>query len=498
MSLEEVIITHSGAESDILSLYRPKFSSINGVMFLVISGAILVLGGWWNVESLLWNRVKYSTGSVWANLLPKFHEAQGWTLDAVKEKLTINSTIFILGIIFVVIVGGFLTYYLIKQKRWDPQVKSLTIAAAITSGSALLTTTWFIGSINVIGSLQPLNDLDQSGIEWIWTDLANYSTFMVNFCIILSIILLYIFVLSIVNLAKNHENQQKTQSKTGIGGIFKHIPFYLILLVYLVFTLFPVIISIQISVSNVENIAAGDLPSTPLYSFILNYSSVMFAVSMDEPSFSGAFMNSFMIGMGTGLLGLSVSVSSAYALARFKFGGNKFLTFLILSTQMFPGIILLLPQYVIWTRLGLVNKLSGLLLASASGSVAYCTWMMKGYFETIPIDIEEAATIDGISSFGNFSRIALPLAKAGLVAVLIFTFLTSWQDFVLARTFIRDVDKFTLPLLADNYENGAVLDAPPYFELLAPYALLVALPVVIFFMLMQKQLAAGAVAGSVK
>ena len=142
--------------------------------------------------------------------------------------------------------------------------------------------------------------------------------------------------------------------------------------------------------------------------------------------------------------------------------------------------------------------IGGLLLASAAGSTAYCTWMMKGYFETIPIEIEEAATIDGLNRFGNFTKIAFPLAKSGLVAVLIFTFLTSWQDFILARTFLRTVSNYTLPLLADNYENSATFDAQPFFELLAPYSILVALPVVVFFMVMQKQLASGAVAGSVK
>ena len=124
--------------------------------------------------------------------------------------------------------------------------------------------------------------------------------------------------------------------------------------------------------------------------------------------------------------------------------------------------------------------------------------MMRGYFETIPLDIEEAATIDGSSRIGNFTRIAFPLAKAGLVAVLIFTFISSWQDFVLARTFLRDVNNLTLPLLAENFENSAVLDQSPYFELLAPYSILVALPVVIFFIFRQKDIAAGAVAGSVK
>jgi len=124
---------------------------------------------------------------------------------------------------------------------------------------------------------------------------------------------------------------------------------------------------------------------------------------------------------------------------------------------------------------------------------------MKGYFETIPIDLEEAALIDGAGRLGTFFRIAIPLAKPGMVAVLIFTFLTAWSEFVLARTFIGETaPQATLPLLFYNYQNTAAPDNPIFFELLAPYAVLVALPPVIMFLLLQKELAAGAVAGGIK
>ncbi|MCK5342120.1 MAG: carbohydrate ABC transporter permease, partial [Candidatus Heimdallarchaeota archaeon] len=290
--------------------------------------------------------------------------------------------------------------------------------------------------------------------------------------------------------------------KKFILGIFQNIPFYIILLLYLLFTLIPVYLAIKVSISTVSDLSLQINPTEPFFALIQNYSSVLFTVSLDEPAFSSAFMNSIIIGIGTGVLGLSVSLTAAYALARIDFGGNKFITSLILATQMFPGLILLIPQYVIWTNLGLLERdlvVFGLLLASASGAAAYCTWMMKGYFETIPIDIEEAAYIDGAGRFATFIKIAIPLAKAGIVAVLVFTFITSWQEFVLARTFIGETDpRATLPLLFYNYQNTAVPAAPVFYELLAPYAVIVALPIVIFFMLLQKQLAAGAVAGGVK
>ncbi|MHA1719834.1 MAG: carbohydrate ABC transporter permease, partial [Promethearchaeota archaeon] len=332
----------------------------------------------------------------------------------------------------------------------------------------------------------------------------SLSTIGLITAIIFTIIFISSLSLLFIYREKKNVNQPKEKSTSGsaIFSIFKNAPFYIILILYLIFTLLPVYLAIKVSLSSALDIANNANPSDPWYSLILNYSSVMFSVSVDEPAFYTAFMNSIFIGLGTGLIGLLISVSAAYSLARFKFKGNSFMTYLILATQMFPGMILLIPQYVIWKNLGLLTdsmKLYGVLLASSTGSVAYCTWMMKGYFQTVPVDIEEAAIIDGATRFKTFAKIALPLVKSGMVAVMIFTFLTSWQDFVLARTFIGETDpKATLPLLFYNFQNTAAPDIPVYYELLAPYSILVALPVVIFFMLLQKQLAAGAVAGSVK
>ncbi|MFX1514141.1 MAG: carbohydrate ABC transporter permease, partial [Promethearchaeota archaeon] len=303
-----------------------------------------------------------------------------------------------------------------------------------------------------------------------------------------------------------------------IERVLSLAPFYLILAVYLLFTLAPVFITILVSISTSFGIDQGDYATKPIESFVLNYSSVLFARSVAEPAFTSAFINSLILGLGTAGLGIGISLTGGYALARFKFRGNKLATFVILSTQMFPGLILLIPQYLIWKELNLLNRdpftfkladfsieteisvvIIGVLIAYASGSVAYCTWMLKGYFETIPEEMEEAALIDGCDWFGAFWRIAVPLAKPGMVAVALFTFITAWNEFILARTFIREGEpQATLPLLLYNYQDLGAPDVPVYFALLAPYAILIATPIVIMFMLLQKQLAAGATAGGIK
>lgn len=547
-----------------LSVYQRKRRThplVFLVMFIVM-GLILIIGGFWQTETILWNRIKYGTGSLWKNNNPIYHRDQpDGDLSKVLHLLRLNYGIYFTTQVILFVGLCIIIYFVLFQKKWDEKIKTISILSLVYSFISSFTGFWIYQSIHVIASLPNNVDIVQSGSDWIWGDIGNYAYFMQYSAVLFMFIYLIFSLVFLYLIIENHENKSKIWSviriismiilgflviffiihlldaiklnilyyiifnSVGLGtsfGLFiwllnvsikgnleggqsflvklieiiKTSPIYVVLIIYTIFSLFPVYLVIKVSISSYQEILLGASPGSPLYNFILNYSSVMFSVSSDEPSFSGALLRSFGLGLGTGLIGITISVTSAYALARFKFKGNSFLTYLILTTQMFPGIILLLPQYVIWASLGFVDTFGGILLASAVGTTAYCTWMMKGYFETIPIDIEEAAIIDGTGRFGNFSKIAFPLARSGLVAVLIFTFLSSWQDFILARTLLRTPQNYTLPLLSDNYENSQ--DQAPFFELLAPYSILVALPVVLFFLFMQKDLAKGAVAGSVK
>ena len=272
---------------------------------------------------------------------------------------------------------------------------------------------------------------------------------------------------------------------------------------FLVYTLFPVIYTLLVSLSSQEDLRAQTLATDPVHNFVLNYSAVIFTRSVGKSSFQTAFVNSVMLGVGTAIGGLSISLPAAYVIARYRFKGKSPIEFLILATQMFPGIILLIPQFLIWKELGLLattqRKLFGTLLAYFAGSVAYTVWMMKGYFETIPRDLEEAAYIDGSSDIMTFLRISIPLAAPGMVAVGIFTFLGAWNEFALAQIFIGEKNpSSTLPLLFYDYQDTSAPDQKPYFQLLAAYSILVALPIIIIFLSLQKLLARGVTAGGVK
>jgi len=484
------------------SLERPRVTFNQIAFLLLIFSFILTLWGFWASETILWNRIVYSNGE-WANSLPIYLQTD---LGILREMLFSNIILFTVGLLLSVLISIIIGINFFKSTRWDNNRRLLFRFLALASLFTSLMGFWIFQSVVVIKSFPAVNG-GKNGLEWIEVEIGEYSSYLSLLGFIIQIFFLIVLFVTLIILFINREREIKLiKSEFNpylfILNLLKRIPFYIVIIGYLVLTLIPVIMTIIVSLSSTADLRLYQLPTNPIYSLIKNFSSVIFAISVGDPAFATAFIYSVILGFGTGLMGLVVSLSAGYALARFKFAGNKILTFMILATQMFPGLILLIPQYVIWKDIGLLQEhllLFGVLLAYISGAVAYCTWMMKGYFETIPIDLEEAALIDGAGRLGTFFRIAIPLAKPGMVAVLIFTFLTAWSEFVLARTFIGETaPQATLPLLFYNYQNTAAPDNPIFFELLAPYAVLVALPPVIMFLLLQKELAAGAVAGGIK
>ncbi|MFX1346153.1 MAG: carbohydrate ABC transporter permease [Promethearchaeota archaeon] len=493
----------------------PNYDYIS--LFLILFGFILIIVGFWEIETILWNRIKYTTGSQWSNANPLYLTTPISGKDSIESLLIINLIYYYTGNFLVIISSTIMVFQYILRKSWFKTSKIYLVFSGIISIAAALMGFWLKFSINVIENLEiPLGET-KSGYDWIRGEIPFYSRiiefigifFWVSSLVIALVTFYIIFRKWSQRRKKTRENSEisnkslKNKSISTLKSILQNLPFYLVLLGYLVFTLFPVYLAIMASVSTVREINNGQSPADPLGSMILNYSSVMFTLQKTAPSFRTALFNSLFLGFGTSSLSLAISVTSAYALARLKFKGKSFLSYIILATQMFPAIVLLIPQYVIMSDLGLLEDrvvLLGTLLVMSTGATAYVTWMMKGYFETIPRDIEEAAYIDGYGKFKTFIKIVLPLAKSGMVAVMIFTFLSAWQEFILARTFIgqSDAQHATLPLLFYQYQRLDAPDVPTFFELLSPYAILVATPVVAFYLLLQKQLVGGVVAGAVK
>lgn len=204
--------------------------------------------------------------------------------------------------------------------------------------------------------------------------------------------------------------------------------------------------------------------------------------------------NSIAVSLVTTLFGVLLACTAAYAFSRFRFPGRTLGMAGFLITQMFPGVVMAIPLYILLDELKLLNSLTGLILVYSTSSLPFCVWMLKGYFDTIPKDLEEAAVMDGASQWTIFTKVILPLAKPAIVVTALFSFMTAWNEFILAATFLSDEQMFTLPVVLQRF----VGDYSTQWGYFAAGAILVSLPVMLLFFRLQKYLIGGLTAGAVK
>ena len=205
-------------------------------------------------------------------------------------------------------------------------------------------------------------------------------------------------------------------------------------------------------------------------------------------------INTVIIASLTTLLSILVSVFGAYSLSRFNFKGKKIIQIFILTVQMVPGVLLVVPIFIIFKQLHLINQPAGLIIAFSTFSMPICVWMLKGFFDSIPIELENAAYIDGCSTIGILFHITLPLSLPGIVAVGMFSFLSAWNEYLIARILIFSEKNYTVSLgLASFYGQFTI----PWDQVLAA-ATIITLPALFIFMFMQKYLLQGLTAGAIK
>jgi arabinogalactan oligomer/maltooligosaccharide transport system permease protein len=210
--------------------------------------------------------------------------------------------------------------------------------------------------------------------------------------------------------------------------------------------------------------------------------------------FGRQLFNSLVISLSTAAVGLALSTSAAYALSRFKFVGKEAGMGAFLITQMFPGVVMLIPLYLLLDTMNLLDNLLGLVFVYATTSVPFSVWTLKGYFDTLPRELEEAAMMDGASRWQTFTQIVLPLTTPALAVTGLFSFMTAWNEFILATTLVSKPEQFTLPIVLQRYVN----DYNAEWGHFAAGAILVSLPVVALFFALQRYFVEGLTAGSVK
>jgi multiple sugar transport system permease protein len=213
-----------------------------------------------------------------------------------------------------------------------------------------------------------------------------------------------------------------------------------------------------------------------------------------ETRFLTYLVNSLTVALATAVLTLIVSTPAAYSLTRFRFAGREKLAALILFTYMFAPIMIIIPFYVMMRFLGLNNTHLGLVLAYTAFCLPFNLWLLRTFFQGIPVDIEQAALIDGANRFQAVVYVVVPLALPGVVATGIFTFILAWNDYIFARVLIGADELKTLPVgIADLY-NASVVD----WGMIMAAGLLVILPVLGVFVFIQRYMVAGWGAGGVK
>lgn len=268
---------------------------------------------------------------------------------------------------------------------------------------------------------------------------------------------------------------------------------HLLLVIASFIAVFPVLWIMSTSFKPYEEIfsASGSIELIPK---TFTWDNYLYVLTNSNGIFLEWVKNSVIVALFTTIIGLFLSTTAAYALSRYKFYGKKMIFYSFLLTQMFPGALLVIPIYNIVNRLGLLNSYFGLILAYSTVAVPFCVMMLKNFFDTIPFELEEAARVDGLSPFGTFYRIVLPLSLPGLAVTAFYAFITAWNEFLFALTFMSAEQMYTLPIGLQQFVNQFNTD----WHYLSAGAIIVTVPVLIVFIIAQRYLLSGLTAGGTK
>lgn len=264
------------------------------------------------------------------------------------------------------------------------------------------------------------------------------------------------------------------------------------------FALYPVlwVVSLAFSSRQTPEPRLLPLPEEPTMSHLREVvgASRRMADGSEVWLFGRQIVNSLVVSSSAALVGVLLAVPAAYALARFEFLGKRAGTRALLATQMFPAVAGAIPLYVLLDALGLLDSRSGLVLCYATTSVPFAIFQLRSAFEAIPLDLEEAAMVDGATRFEAFVRVVLPAARPAIAVTALFAFMSAYNEFILAATLLGKEELFTLPVVLQRYIGEHDANWPAF----AAGALVVSAPVMALFYWVQRHLVAGLTAGAVK
>ena len=206
------------------------------------------------------------------------------------------------------------------------------------------------------------------------------------------------------------------------------------------------------------------------------------------------FGNSLFVSVCTTILAVAVAVPAAYAFSRFSFPGRRFLFFSVLLRNMFPAVIFLVPLFILMRWLGLVNTHGSLVITYLTFGLPLAIWLLKGFYDNIPVELEHAARIDGATRFQAFVRIIMPLSVPGIIATAIYSFIGAWNEYIYAYTFLSRNDQLTLPVGIQRFFSENTTDFPG----LMAASFMMSVPVVVLFLVLQRYFVRALTEGAVK
>lgn len=264
---------------------------------------------------------------------------------------------------------------------------------------------------------------------------------------------------------------------------------YAYLTVLAVFSAFPLLWLFMCSIKSSSDLLTNPTSLFPTKATLENYYNVMVNLKLGVN-----IKNSLIVSLATTLIATVVSSMAAYGIIRFFPKLGNAMSKMLIMTYMFPAIVLVIPYAVVMGKIGLTNTRMGLIIVYLSFNVPYAVWLLTGFFKTVPLEIEEAARIDGAGRIQTFRKIVLPLVAPGLVATAIYMFINSWNEFLYALILTSSSDITTLSIKLHTMQGADVLN---WGDMMAA-CMVVVLPSVVFFCFIQKYIAGGMTEGAVK
>lgn len=272
----------------------------------------------------------------------------------------------------------------------------------------------------------------------------------------------------------------------------REIAFYALIALIVLYCILPFAWLVMTSLRRLSEIYASPAHYLPQALVLDNWVDVL-----TLPRFTRALLNSTIVATSATVISLVLGSFCAYALARLRFPGKRLILAVVLAVAMFPGIAILSPLYLLFRDWGLINTRLSLILPYVTFTLPICIWTLTAFFRDLPLEVEEAARVDGCTRWQVYRQIVVPLSAPGVFTTAILVFIAAWNEFLFARTFISDQALYTAPVAVAQFEGADIAAATPWGEISAA-AVATTLPLVVLVLVFQRRIISGLTAGALK